>query len=176
MTGFEYQVASHMIYEGLVDEALTIVEAVRERFDGERRNPWNEFECGSHYVRAMSSYALLLALSGFEYDMTVQEIGFTPVSRSVEEEFRCFWALGTAWGIFESRPGNMTLSVLDGEIELNRFRSRLFGTSSKIVVLHRKEKTECKVLDGVACFNRTMVLASGDKLILNYSEEVSDEE
>ncbi len=59
MTGFEYQVASHMIQEGLVHEGLQIVRSVRERFDGERRNPWNEFECGSNYARAMASYALL---------------------------------------------------------------------------------------------------------------------
>ena len=48
-TGIEYQVAAHCIYEGLVDEGLTIVKAVRERHDGFKRNPWNEVECGHHY-------------------------------------------------------------------------------------------------------------------------------
>ncbi|MEM2885694.1 MAG: GH116 family glycosyl hydrolase, partial [Thermoproteota archaeon] len=59
-TGIEYQVASHMIYEGMVEEALTMVKAARDRYDGEKRNPWNEVECGDHYARAMSSWALLL--------------------------------------------------------------------------------------------------------------------
>src|SRR6185312_893520 len=54
-TGIEYQVAAHMIYEGLVSEGLEIVKAVRDRYDGEKRNPWDEVECGHHYARAMSS-------------------------------------------------------------------------------------------------------------------------
>lgn len=76
MNGYEYQAACHMIYEGLLDEGLEVVEAVRHRYDGERRNPWNEFECGSNYARSMASYALLLALSGFVCDMTEGCLGF----------------------------------------------------------------------------------------------------
>ena len=56
-TGIEYQVASHLIEEGFVEEGLTIVKAVRFRYDGHRRNPWNEYECGNYYARAMASYA-----------------------------------------------------------------------------------------------------------------------
>ena len=67
-TGIEYQVAAHLIYEGCVEEGLEIVEAVRDRHDGVRRNPWDEVECGHHYARSMASWALLLALSGFHYD------------------------------------------------------------------------------------------------------------
>jgi len=37
-TGIEYQVAAHLIYEGFVEEGLTIVRAVRKRYDGYRRN------------------------------------------------------------------------------------------------------------------------------------------
>ena len=62
-TGIEYQVASHLIYEGLLEEGLSVVKAVRDRYDGFRRNPWNEVECGHHYARAMSSWGVLLALS-----------------------------------------------------------------------------------------------------------------
>ena len=62
-TGIEYHVASHLMYEGLLEEGLSIVKAVRDRYDGLRRNPWDEVECGHHYARAMSSWAVLLALS-----------------------------------------------------------------------------------------------------------------
>ncbi|MFQ5791573.1 MAG: GH116 family glycosyl-hydrolase [Acidobacteriota bacterium] len=65
-TGIEYQVAAHLIYEGFVDEGVNIVRAVRNRYDGERRNPWNEVECGNHYARALASWSVLLALSGFQ--------------------------------------------------------------------------------------------------------------
>lgn len=60
-TGVEYQVASHMIMMGMRQKGLRIVKAVRRRYDGSTRNPFDEYECGHWYARAMSSYALLLA-------------------------------------------------------------------------------------------------------------------
>jgi uncharacterized protein (DUF608 family) len=71
-TGIEYQVAAHMIYEGMIEEGLAIIKGARDRYDGIGRppiprNPWNEIECGGHYARAMSSWSILLALSGYEY-------------------------------------------------------------------------------------------------------------
>ena len=61
-TGIEYQVASHLMLMGLVDEGLEIVRACRDRYDGRVRNPFNEYECGHWYARAMSSYALAARL------------------------------------------------------------------------------------------------------------------
>ena len=66
-TGMEYSSAATMIYAGLVREGLECVESARARYDGERRNPWNEPECGHHYARAMSAWSAVLALSGFRY-------------------------------------------------------------------------------------------------------------
>ena len=54
-TGIEYQVASHLAFEGLEEEARAVLRGIRQRYDGVRRNPWNEFECGSHYARALAS-------------------------------------------------------------------------------------------------------------------------
>ncbi len=97
-TGIEYQVAAHLIYEGMVADGLAIVEGARHRHDGRRRNPWDEFECGHHYARAMSSWSLLLALSGYYYDATVGMLGFAPCIQP--ERFRCFFSTGTSWGSF----------------------------------------------------------------------------
>jgi hypothetical protein len=97
-TGTEYHVAAHLIYEGLVDQGLTIVKAARDRHDGYRRNPWNEVECGHHYARAMSSWALLTALSGFRWDPKLGTVTFKPASPS--NRFRCFWCNGQAWGTY----------------------------------------------------------------------------
>lgn len=77
-TGIEYQVASHLIEEGLVNEGLAIVEAVRRRYDGRVRNPWNEYECGNYYARAMASYALIGSLSGFRYSAAERTLWFAP--------------------------------------------------------------------------------------------------
>ena len=66
-TGQEYLAAAHLIFAGMAREGFESVRNVRARYDGERRNPWNEPECGHHYARAMSSWSTLLAASGFHY-------------------------------------------------------------------------------------------------------------
>ncbi len=121
MTGFEYQAASHMIQEGLVEEGLSIVHAIRERYDGEKRNPWNEIECGSNYARSMASYSLLQAFSGFEYDSVVGRIGFMPI-RTGEGEFRTIWSLDSGWGTFECNEEQALLQVLGGQLALRTFK------------------------------------------------------
>lgn len=84
-----------MIYEGFVDEGLTIVKAIRERYDGYKRNPWNEIENGQHYVRSLASWSLLIALSGFKFDMVKNEVAFNPVI--FKDNFSTFWCTGKAW-------------------------------------------------------------------------------
>jgi uncharacterized protein (DUF608 family) len=100
-TGIEYQVAAHLIYEGHLAEGLRLVKAVRDRHDGFRRNPWNEVECGHHYVRSLASWALLPALCGYRFDMTKKEISFAPVVSAAD--FSCFFSTGSAWGIYRQR-------------------------------------------------------------------------
>lgn len=121
MYGFEYSAAALMIQEGLVDEGLEIIRTGRKRFDGHRRNPWNEFECGSNYARSMASYSLLLALSGFKFDATRKMIGFSPQIDTLP--FRSFWSLGTSWGTVEFRPRRISLKVLYGCLALDEFQS-----------------------------------------------------
>jgi non-lysosomal glucosylceramidase len=102
-TGIEYHVATHLVYEDRVDEALRIVAAVRERHDGVRRNPWNEVECGHHYMRSLASYGLLVALSGFEFDLPRGRIAFHPKIQA--ENFQCFFSTGKCWGIYRQSTG-----------------------------------------------------------------------
>lgn len=121
MTGMEYQVASHMIQEGMVDEGLEIVRAVRDRYDGEKRNPWSEIECGSNYARSMASYSLLNAYGGFEFDLVQGMIGFDPV-RSEDGRFRTFWSLGSGWGTFELTEDQAELTLLGGQLALRALK------------------------------------------------------
>ncbi len=104
-TGIEYQVASHLIYEGLLEEGLSVVKAVRDRYDGFRRNPWDEVECGHHYARAMSSWGVLLALSGFSYSGPEMRMGFDPKMNA--DDFRTVWTAGSGWGTYSQKaePG-----------------------------------------------------------------------
>ena len=117
MHGFEYQAASHLIARGFEREGLAMVKAVRDRYDGRRRNPWNEMECGSNYARSMASYALLPIYSGFVFDMPRRRMGFKPLKGAG----RFFWSLEGAWGTVEIGADNIRLNVLSGDLTLERF-------------------------------------------------------
>lgn len=111
-SGVEYQVASHLIYEGCVEEGIKVVEAVRSRYDGYKRNPWDEVECGFHYARSLASYALLLALSGFHADVGEKKLWFAPQGNP--KEFRSFFCCGAGWGVYErtqAGDGSVTESI-----------------------------------------------------------------
>ena len=115
MTGFEYTVAVHMIYEGLVDEGLELIAAIRHRYDGQRRNPFDEAECGHHYARAMASWAAVLALTGFHYDAQRAALTFTdlPIDTSV------FWSTGGGWGTITRSPeSTIAVRVHQGVIRI----------------------------------------------------------
>jgi len=100
-TGIEYQVAAHLIYEGFIEEGLSLVTALRDRYDGVARNPWDEVECGSHYARAMASWSLLLALAGQSYDGRTKQLTVRPVIN--QKRFACLFTAGDAYGLFEQR-------------------------------------------------------------------------
>lgn len=116
MHGFEYQAASHLIQEGFIKEGLEVVKGVRDRYDGEKRNPWNEIECGSNYARSMASYALILSYSGFAYDMSKNLIGFDPIMEG--SFFQVFWSLDSGWGVFKRTEQHVELNVLYGYLNL----------------------------------------------------------
>lgn len=97
-TGIEYQVAASLIWEDLVEEGLKVVEAVRNRHDGHRRNPFDEFECGHHYARSLASWSILIALSGFEVGTGHAEPRFNP--KINRENFRTFYSTGKQWGVY----------------------------------------------------------------------------
>ncbi len=95
-TGIEYQAAGHLLYEGFLLEGLAIIRGIHERYDGAKRNPFNEVECGDHYARALASWGCLTALEGFEYDGPAGRIGFAP--RITPEDFRAAFTAAEGWG------------------------------------------------------------------------------
>jgi hypothetical protein len=111
--GLEYQLAAHLVYEGMTAEALTIVQSVRRRHDGEKRNPWNEAECGHHYARPMASWALVVALSGFHYSGVERKLTLSP--RVAESKVRSFWTAPSGWGTFEH---SQVAASLDAQVDV----------------------------------------------------------
>ncbi len=116
MHGFEYQAACHMLEEGMAAEALELVKAVRDRYDGRYRNPFNEIECGSNYARSMAAFALLPSAIGMAADIGREYLKFNP---PVEGDIRCFFSVAPAWGEFERRGGGCAIRVLHGSLRLN---------------------------------------------------------
>ena len=113
MNGFEYQVAGHMIWEGLVQEGLAVTRAVHDRHHPSKRNPWNEVECGDHYSRSLASYGVFLAACGFEHHGPKQHIGFAP--KLTPENFKCAFTSAEGWGSYAQEIKN---GILKAEIFL----------------------------------------------------------
>jgi uncharacterized protein (DUF608 family) len=125
MTGFEYTAAIGMLYEGQTENGLTCITSVRNRYDGHRRNPYDEAECGHHYGRAMISWAEILALTGFGFSAVNNDIIFAPL----DGEY--FWSNGSAYGMVSmkrtGRSVSVTLSSLGGELIFKSLVLRGFG-------------------------------------------------
>lgn len=107
-TGIEYQVASHLILEGMTQEGLDIVRTCRDRYDGVRRNPFNEYECGHWYARALSSYDLLQALTGARYDAVDKTLY---IDSRVGDDFRSFLCTASGYGTVGLKKGKPFLEV-----------------------------------------------------------------
>ncbi len=159
-TGIEYQVAAHLVYEGMVKEGLAIVRAVRDRYDGVRRNPWNEVECGHHYARAMASWSLLTAFSGFAWSAPEKELRFRP--RTGGAIFRALFSTGTAWGTYsqETAAGGLKaeLRVHEGALELARLRLPFSAGRAKVSAPMR---AGVEIADGEALVTFTTALRLG---------------
>lgn len=113
-TGIEYQVASHLMLMGKVREGLEVVRLCRDRYNGKSRNPFNEYECGHWYARAMSSYGMLQGLTGLRYDAVDKKLYIN----SMIGDFTCFISTATGFGTVEYKAGKAKLNVAYGKIEL----------------------------------------------------------
>jgi uncharacterized protein (DUF608 family) len=120
-TGTEYQVAALMLAEGLTQEGLTLVRSIHDRYDGVKRNPWNEIECGDHYARAMAAWGCLLGVSRYVYDGPAGRIGFAP--RITPNEFKCFFSAAEGWGtLVQHREANSQTNRI--ELKWGKLRLR----------------------------------------------------
>lgn len=169
MHGFEYQFAGLLCATGRVDDGIKVVKAIRDKYDGRKRNPWNEIECGSNYARSMASFALLPILSGFEFHLPKKYIGFAPMVN--RENFRCVFSLGTGWGIFsveesgkdrdaEREKGNRArIELCEGTLRLEKIGLRFAKKVNRVIIDGKARNftfedgkisfTECKIRDFV---------------------------
>ncbi len=110
-TGQEHQVAAHMLWEGLTEQALIITRMLHDRHHAGRRNPYNEIECSDHYTRAMASYGSFTAACGYEYHGPQGHLGFAP--RISPEQFKAGFTAAEGWGTFEqTRDGGKQTHII----------------------------------------------------------------
>ena len=115
-TGLEYTAATGMFYEGMNDEGIAVMKNVRDRYDGYKRNPFNEEECGNHYARAMASWSAILAWSGFHYSAPDASLAIT------SKPGNYFWSNGYAWGNAKVDGDKVTLKVAYGSLKLEHLK------------------------------------------------------
>ncbi|MGI6496588.1 MAG: GH116 family glycosyl-hydrolase [Kiritimatiellia bacterium] len=124
MTGFEYTAAIELIFEGKPADGLEMISSIRARYDGARRNPFDEAECGHHYARAMASWSAVVALQGFQYSALDGTMAMAPAGKP--KPGRHFWATGDAWGLCDvkkdARKGwTASIRVMQGNVNLESF-------------------------------------------------------
>lgn len=132
-TGTEGQAAGHMIAEGLLTEGLTVIRALDDRHDGNRRNPYNEIECSDHYSRAMSNYGAFVSITGFEIDNPAGYMGFQPRLEAADHQFA--WVGAEGWGSYHQQGSETRLEVRHGKLKLLSFKpgAHYFGSEALTV-------------------------------------------
>jgi uncharacterized protein (DUF608 family) len=167
MTGFEYSTAAHMLYAGMIREGIECIGNIRSRYDGEKRNPWDEAECGHHYARAMASWSVALALSGFQYDGSIAAVTARPRIGG-NAVFRSFWSSGTGWGVFTREPGanssRFTLRVIEGKLPVRSCDFGLRGQSGSAQMSGATLAHQIRA--GVFHFEAPILLEAGNEIRL----------
>src|SRR5690606_38307170 len=177
MSGFEHQVAAHMMAEGMVDESLILTKKIHERYHPSKRNPFNEIECSDHYARAMASYGTFINACGFTFHGPKKRIGFNP--KINPQDFKAAFTASEGWGSFSQKKSsdklNATIKLEKGQLELTEISLYAMGKSElpvdKVLVALNGKKSDIKqvlIEEGIAkiTLNDLVVLEKGDELII----------
>lgn len=174
MSGFEHQVAAHMMAEGMVEEALVLTRFIHDRYHGARRNPYNEIECSDHYARAMASYGTFITACGFEYHGPKGTIQFAP--RWNKENFRAPFTVAEGWGTYSQKVNGdrqeHRLALKYGSLRLRQCRFEMAGkrSLSSISVMLGEQKIPATFdrQDGMVSvrFHRELTFQEGQQLLI----------
>ncbi len=174
MSGFEHQVAAHMMAEGMTDEALVLTRAIHDRYHAAKRNPYNEIECSDHYARAMASYGTFIAACGLDYHGPKGHIGFDP--KLSPDDFRAPFTTAEGWGGYAQQRENGSLKaqftvhhgrlrvktaafVCKGTLKADKVEVRL-GTAAIGARLTHTGK------DALLVFEKDLIIEEGNKLAI----------
>jgi non-lysosomal glucosylceramidase len=160
MTGFEYAAAVLMMARGMAPQGIELIGNIRRRYDGERRNPWDEAECGHHYARAMASWAAIPTLAGFHYDAPARKLAVAPLIQP--DRFSCFWSTASGWGEFEHAAA-FRLRVEEGSLAI---RSLTLALPAVTAVRHAGALVSHTAAAGTIRLDREIVVKPGEELVV----------
>ena len=155
-TGLEYSTAALMMWHGMAERGIQAFTEARRRYDGIRRNPWDEPECGHHYARAMSSWSGMLALGGFRYAGSERRVVIAP---RAPLPFRSFWSAGPGWGAFQLAARKLDLGLDEGALPVKSVEFAAAAPSWRVT------------LGGAAVAHD--VARQGDRTVVSLRDEIS---
>lgn len=180
MSGFEHQVAAHMMAEGMIDESLVLTRVIHDRYHAAKRNPFNEIECSDHYARAMASYGTFVNACGYAYHGPNKYLAFSP--KISPDRFKAPYTTAGAWGSYEQiqtgKAQESKLSVAYGRLELKVFAvGKVDGSTVKQGLLKAKLNGNtvkvASVMDAddkvVVSFEQNLNMKKGDELVVSWS-------
>jgi len=159
MSGYEHQVASHMMAEGMTEESLVLTRSIHDRYHAYKRNPFNEIECSDHYGRAMASYGTFISACGFTYHGPKGHIGFSP--KLAPENFKSPFTAAEGWGTYsqqrnensftaqlEIKHGRLNLKKFLVDLDKNQKANKVEITIDKRVIANsfKQEDTTCEII------------------------------
>jgi len=147
-TGMELAVASQMICEGMLSEAIAILKELNERYCRYGLY-WNHLECGGHYYRSMASWSVLTALEGLTYDGFNLKLGFKP--RVCKEDFKGLFTVAGSWGEITQKVENhcqrVRVKPVKNSLKIRRIVLEKLGDKvSSVEAYLDGSKIECKNL------------------------------
>jgi non-lysosomal glucosylceramidase len=175
MSGFEHQVAAHMMAEGMTEESLIITRTIHDRYHAVKRNPFNEIECSDHYARAMASYGTFITACGFEYHGPKQYIRFAP--KLSPDNFKAPFTAAEGWGSYTQQRSNKNftahLELKYGTLALKEFGVTLPQNFRKntLTTTLQGASIPCRIQQRgdtlSVIFSDTLNIKAGESLIVN---------
>ncbi|HME53031.1 MAG TPA: GH116 family glycosyl hydrolase [Candidatus Lokiarchaeia archaeon] len=164
-TGVEYAIGSMMLDIGMITEGTQVVKTIHDRYTRAGRF-WNHVECGDHYYRAMCSWAVLLASTGFKVDIPAQSIRIAPFI--IDSDVKMPWFSSTAWGSASWTGNTFEMNTMFGSQKVKELRLNRNPASSSATIGDTAVSFSTAEQDGdfILTFDDVVELLEGTSIVI----------
>jgi len=134
-TGVEFSFAAHLALMGMERPAVKIVKDIWERYE-KKGLRFIHIECGDHYYRALSAWAVYLALTGFSMNAIEKSVTF-----KINKKAMTFLiSTPAAWGSVktQSQTKIAEISIQRGTMVIKRINLKNIKTDNLKVFVNNK--------------------------------------